>query len=242
MESFFLAETTKYLYLLFDSDNFIHNQGQHGTVINTPDGECVIYAGGYIFNTEAHPVDPAALHCCYNVPKEKMFDFSNLKDMRDKLRGENLQARNNFNRKTAEEVILNETLMPETAVNSSVDNSMQEGYEEDTDNNTEAEKFDAESPSSVSVNQITTESTMKLDDNDSFNLKFNDIKNYSVFYHEKINQSSNKFVPQLMLEKIREKNSRFPKNKTWESNYKLLSCKAQPFIQKLSIFGEFFNK
>ena len=26
MESFFLAETTKYLYLLFDEDNFIHNR------------------------------------------------------------------------------------------------------------------------------------------------------------------------------------------------------------------------
>nr|CAD7410524.1 unnamed protein product [Timema poppensis] len=64
MESFFLAETTKYLYLLFDPDNFIHNRGQHGTVITTPWGECIIEAGGYIFNTEAHPIDPGALHCC----------------------------------------------------------------------------------------------------------------------------------------------------------------------------------
>ncbi|KRT85196.1 glycoside hydrolase, partial [Oryctes borbonicus] len=45
MESFFLAETTKYLYLLFDTDNFIHNQGEHGTIIDTPNGECVIEAG-----------------------------------------------------------------------------------------------------------------------------------------------------------------------------------------------------
>lgn len=52
MESFFLAETTKYLYLLFDPDNFIHNKGQHGTVFTLPSGkECVIDAGGYIFNT-----------------------------------------------------------------------------------------------------------------------------------------------------------------------------------------------
>lgn len=64
MESFFLAETTKYLYLLFDPDNFIHNRGQHGTVIQKPWGECVLYAGGYVFNTEAHPIDPGALHCC----------------------------------------------------------------------------------------------------------------------------------------------------------------------------------
>lgn len=51
MESFFLAETTKYLYLLFDTDNFIHNRGQHGMVVSTPWGECVLEAGGYIFNT-----------------------------------------------------------------------------------------------------------------------------------------------------------------------------------------------
>ena len=31
MESFFLAETTKYLYLLFDPDNFLHNRGNLAT-------------------------------------------------------------------------------------------------------------------------------------------------------------------------------------------------------------------
>ncbi len=35
MESFFLSETLKYLYLLFDTDNFVHR-------------------GNYVFNTEAH--------------------------------------------------------------------------------------------------------------------------------------------------------------------------------------------
>ncbi|XP_038213452.1 ER degradation-enhancing alpha-mannosidase-like protein 2 [Zerene cesonia] len=67
MESFFLAETTKYLYLLFDPDNFIHNPGVHGTVINTPNGECVVDVGGYIFNTEAHPIDPTMLYCCHEA-------------------------------------------------------------------------------------------------------------------------------------------------------------------------------
>ena len=51
MESFFLAETTKYLYLLFDPDNFVHNRGQKGRVVRTPWGECILDAGGYIFNT-----------------------------------------------------------------------------------------------------------------------------------------------------------------------------------------------
>jgi len=45
MESFFLAETTKYLYLMFDPDNFIHNTGNTGTVVNTPSGQCIIDAG-----------------------------------------------------------------------------------------------------------------------------------------------------------------------------------------------------
>ncbi|XP_071510028.1 ER degradation-enhancing alpha-mannosidase-like protein 2 [Diadema antillarum] len=64
MESFFLAETLKYLYLLFDPDNFIHNDGSVGEVFDTPRGKCIFGAGGYIFNTEAHPVDIGALECC----------------------------------------------------------------------------------------------------------------------------------------------------------------------------------
>uniref|UniRef100_A0A182ISP4 alpha-1,2-Mannosidase n=1 Tax=Anopheles atroparvus TaxID=41427 RepID=A0A182ISP4_ANOAO len=73
MESFFLAETTKYLYLLFDPSNFLHNSGGFGSVVRTTvaNGEgtsetrqCVVGGGGYIFNTEAHPIDPMALRCC----------------------------------------------------------------------------------------------------------------------------------------------------------------------------------
>ncbi|XP_073415518.1 ER degradation-enhancing alpha-mannosidase-like protein 2 isoform X2 [Dendrobates tinctorius] len=71
MESFFLAETMKYLYLLFDPDNFIHNDGSEFDLVVTPYGECVLGAGGYVFNTEAHPIDPAALHCCKQDNTEK---------------------------------------------------------------------------------------------------------------------------------------------------------------------------
>ena len=45
MESFFLAETVKYLYLMFDPDNFLHGNGARGTVIDTPGGQCVIDTG-----------------------------------------------------------------------------------------------------------------------------------------------------------------------------------------------------
>ncbi|XP_065092418.1 ER degradation-enhancing alpha-mannosidase-like protein 2 [Ochlerotatus camptorhynchus] len=86
MESFFLAETTKYLYLLFDPDNFIHNDGRVGTVINTTYGECIIDAGGYIFNTEAHPIDPAMLRCCHDLPQQNLFaDYSREKYAGDRL-------------------------------------------------------------------------------------------------------------------------------------------------------------
>ncbi|XP_054836861.1 ER degradation-enhancing alpha-mannosidase-like protein 2 isoform X3 [Eublepharis macularius] len=77
MESFFLAETVKYLYLLFDLDNFIHNSGSSFDVVLTPYGECVLGAGGYIFNTEAHPIDPAALHCC-KKQKEEQWEVEDL--------------------------------------------------------------------------------------------------------------------------------------------------------------------
>ncbi|MFT7800821.1 ER degradation-enhancing alpha-mannosidase-like protein 2 [Arapaima gigas] len=70
MESFFLAETVKYLYLLFDPDNFVHNSGTDFEV-GGPQGDCILGAGGYIFNTEAHPLDPAALHCCSRAQDER---------------------------------------------------------------------------------------------------------------------------------------------------------------------------
>lgn len=82
MESFFLAETIKYLYLLFDPDNFIHNTGDHGTKIQTPNGDCIIDTGSYIFNTEGHPIDTAALYCCSAEKKE---DDAELQDFHDNL-------------------------------------------------------------------------------------------------------------------------------------------------------------
>ncbi|CAL8369989.1 unnamed protein product [Lota lota] len=70
MESFFLAETIKYLYLLFDPAHFLHGGGEDWEVGGEGEG-CVLGAGGYIFNTEAHPLDPAALHCCSRHARER---------------------------------------------------------------------------------------------------------------------------------------------------------------------------
>ncbi|XP_076762131.1 ER degradation-enhancing alpha-mannosidase-like protein 2 [Xylocopa sonorina] len=90
MESFFLAETTKYLYLLFDPDNFIHNSGQKGEIIETQWGQCIVDAGGYIFNTEAHPIDPGALYCChrsqnlFSDQKAKLWKFIPVNHQKEK--------------------------------------------------------------------------------------------------------------------------------------------------------------
>lgn len=74
MESFFLAETIKYLYLLFDPAHFLHGGGTEGDGLWEEGGEggqCVLGAGGFIFNTEAHPLDPAALYCCSRHAQER---------------------------------------------------------------------------------------------------------------------------------------------------------------------------
>ncbi|MEQ2158891.1 ER degradation-enhancing alpha-mannosidase-like protein 2, partial [Goodea atripinnis] len=74
MESFFLAETVKYLYLLFDPAHFLHGGGTGGGESweeGGDSGQCVLGAGGFIFNTEAHPLDPAALHCCSRHTQER---------------------------------------------------------------------------------------------------------------------------------------------------------------------------
>ena len=51
MESFFLAETTKYLYLLFAEDHWMHNTGGSGLLWTRAKRRCVLDAGGYIFNS-----------------------------------------------------------------------------------------------------------------------------------------------------------------------------------------------
>ncbi|XP_065676424.1 ER degradation-enhancing alpha-mannosidase-like protein 2 isoform X3 [Hydra vulgaris] len=64
MESFFLAETTKYLYLLFDEDNFIHKYSSEYFKTESTHDDCFLGSSGYIFNTEAHPIDLAGIQCC----------------------------------------------------------------------------------------------------------------------------------------------------------------------------------
>lgn len=55
------------MHLLFDPAHFLHGGGTEGDGAweeGGDGGQCVLGAGGFIFNTEAHPLDPAALYCC----------------------------------------------------------------------------------------------------------------------------------------------------------------------------------
>jgi len=52
--------------------------------------------------------------------------------------------------------------------------------------------------------------------------------------------STKQFDPQAMLERLRA-NKRFDLNATWNTDYKLLYCPAQPFLQRVSVMGEFFE-
>ncbi|XP_067141881.1 ER degradation-enhancing alpha-mannosidase-like protein 2 isoform X1 [Centruroides vittatus] len=96
MESFFLAETTKYLYLLFDPSNFIHSNGSCGEVIKTVGGECIIGSGSYIFNTEGHPIDTAAVYCCSAEKKEQDKLQQNFQDSLDLLSILEISETDNF--------------------------------------------------------------------------------------------------------------------------------------------------
>lgn len=230
MESFFLAETTKYLYLLFDTDNFMHNPGNQGTIIDTPNGQCIIDAGGYIFNTEAHPIDPSALHCCHNVPKMRVSDFKEFRSKRSLFRGETLEE--------SLEVKKNETV---EEVKTESTTEVGEGSAEQIDDTTNIED-------AVVTTIEPNKSYVKLEDNDNISLKITvngsqertENTEIPTFIQQIFPGSVKKFNPQQMLERIRQ-DKKYIKNDTWQYNYKLLSCKAQPFLQRISIMGEFFN-
>lgn len=83
MESFFLAETTKYLYLLFDPDNFLHGNAE--TLDHSLN--CTTHSQSYIFNTEAHPIDIGALKCCHSNTKDHVKEIAKSRPLTCKTRG-----------------------------------------------------------------------------------------------------------------------------------------------------------
>ncbi|KAF5285491.1 hypothetical protein FQR65_LT13236 [Abscondita terminalis] len=265
MESFFLAETTKYLYLLFDTDNFIHNQGDRGVVVNTPNGECVLEAGGYIFNTEAHPIDPSALYCCHDMPKERLFDFGNLNEKKIRFRGEAMYERNSYTNTPENNDNINiqmedNEIQTEIEIKVVVENiseilhsnkGLVELVSDENLSIVSTEIYDNIKTEEADRNKIKT--TLEIDSQEK--VKFNDTSLFREDVADKISgllpsiinellpnlTVQTKHDPQEMLERIRTENKN-SRNYSRPFNYKLLTCRAQPFLQRLSIMGEFFKR
>ena len=87
MESYFLAETLKYLYLLFDTESPFSMEPSSTLNItelfSLPGAQhllhnkhlfkngCSVAQSGYIMTTEAHLIDVGALHCCKHKWKKQ---------------------------------------------------------------------------------------------------------------------------------------------------------------------------
>ncbi|KAI3389437.1 hypothetical protein SNEBB_000327 [Seison nebaliae] len=76
LESFVLAETLKYLYLIFDEEHWLN----HKSLIYSSD-VCPILGERYIMNTEAHPIDIAAVRCCHRANSRATIAFNYLLKM-----------------------------------------------------------------------------------------------------------------------------------------------------------------
>lgn len=320
MESFFLAETTKYLYLLFDPDNFLNSDGGYGTLWDTPNGECIIESS-YIYNTEAHPIDVGALRCCYDVPRESIVKGFNrqkflgeiiemneknipdqteikieeeeedpIKDTQEfkkELLDEIMSALSNAKKKIEENMELKKRFIDITSrekdaggfdseknvvdlgkvakksadddISEETENSIQEIFELD-DPKKPPIKIVKLSPSALESDLVSTQPS-KANNNDDVDStgSSTDGKTHTtkVFSSKPTNNSiltdfvqailktssSNQkpFDEQLLLQKIRSEGAKgHPQNESWSSRYDLLTCKAQPYLQRVSIMGEFY--
>lgn len=313
MESFFLAETTKYLFLLFDPDNFLNSDGGYGTVIETQNGECIIESS-YVFNTEAHPIDVGALRCCYDVPRESLVKGFNRKkylgettekfdeplkpvkleedpqsteELKKALVDEIMSALTNVKKKIEENVDFQKRFMdiknrekdesfnyarnvidlvktpkgPDEQIEEikSVEHSAQQDVDNEADlASVETVKLSSEELDSENLDTSSTSAGIDEDPKEEIpSLKTpegnKDVRiitkpvipnNNSIltdFVQAILKTTSrkvNKFDPQQLLEKIKE--NKYPRNESWTDKYELLTCKAQPYIQRISVMGEFY--
>jgi mannosidase alpha-like ER degradation enhancer 2 len=286
MESFFLAETTKYLFLLFDPDNFLNSDGSYGTVIDTKNGECIIESS-YIFNTEAHPIDLGALRCCYDMPRESLVKGFNRKkflgdaverafegdsiDKEEEIFGEKpdgefkqqlleeiMSALHNAKKKIDENPTLSKRFAEMTNPDKPVieEIKIQEKEEEkleiiklpssalDQDDSTNQSKL-ADEGKQINQNEEESVQNQSSKKSDAKIIKKSIEKNNNSiltdFVKNILKTATSKpktFDAQSLLEKINK--SSFPRNDTWLTRYDLLTCKAQPYINRISVMGEFY--
>lgn len=257
MESFFLAETTKYLYLLFDPDHFLNNNGGVGTIINTPNGECIIDAGGYIFNTEAHPIDSSALRCCYeNSRHEKIFssfdDFNTFKKKRTEPKRTKSEKSSLIDPKILSQNLdnnKNEWLEFFNLINSTFHNEIKKMNLENEKNSTKEKMQNGSEVTSTNiVNNTNEENEIKIKSTErSLNVSkekeqlnrsefIEPIKSFAEYPEKSIPEEKKPFDEQQMIERLRKLNN--INEEESEKDYELLTCKAQSFSQRLAVLGE----
>lgn len=307
MESFFLAETTKYLYLLFDPSNFLNTDGGHGTLIETPNGECIIETS-YIFNTEAHPIDVGALRCCHDVPRESLVkDFdrkkflgdsigffdrssSNVAEEQDSMKEEQEAEAHEQSNEQFKKALVSEIMSALSNTKKKIEESAElhkrfiEISNREKEVKVEAEKITEDSTKTVKAESEKTEEVsdddeakepieiVKLSSSDALDsdnlvgtteTELNEEENFtaleikpevkivqkpvdsnnSIFteFVEAILKSAKRpkkpFDPQELLETIRK--NKAPQNESWAQRYDLMTCKAQPYLQRMSMMGEF---
>ncbi len=257
MESFFLAETTKYLYLLFDPDNFIHNRGEHGKIFTTASGHvCVIDSGGYLFNTEAHPIDPGILECCSKNPSSK--DQQLYFEQNVQLLKTNLDI--------ARKISLSAPLCEDCSIDSEIVKELHDlrWRIQEKEAQDEAKKiqknlakrkivysFGDPSREDVSilkdlVKYVFLRPRAVCENRTNFMTNLNDkivsfgskIKTLKDFLLNKSEFTSESYDPQFILERIlRGRKSTSAHSFT---DLKVLYCKPQQYIQRLSFYGQFF--
>lgn len=259
MESFFLAETTKYLYLLFDPDNFIHNRGEHGKVWKTASGRtCLIDSGGYLFNTEAHPIDPGILHCCWKEPSSSF----NEKDSTKKFEKSVHNLANNI--EDLEENISKQT-QPDYGYNTVNVEMLKElrnlnAYIRAEENSMKINEVTPPPLKEKQEQKILVTNKRQQEVCNSFDLlkyifrqsevfcevknipdveNVADLKQFKDYLLNKTEFTGTDYDPQLMLEEVlRERKQKGFKTFT---DFSLLYCKPQQFIQRISFLGQFFD-
>ncbi|XP_049888120.1 ER degradation-enhancing alpha-mannosidase-like protein 2 isoform X2 [Pectinophora gossypiella] len=270
MESFFLAETTKYLYLLFDPDNFIHNPGVHGTVIDTPNGECIVDVGGYIFNTEAHPIDPTMLYCCHearqginvsevhriyqmleeedNIKFMTMIDATTQKNNTNNTSNDTNQTQNTTEsvvNKTNDEVETTEQKLDQNQV--LIKTEITTGYV--NIDGTEREKKKEENKEKVRDAKVEVDDIIVPHKKEEPFQPPSTTRQKEVFkllpkvIQDFLNndwKTKPKCEPQYMLERIRREKL-YPDHPDVD-RYELLLTPAPSFLQRISLAGEFLNK
>lgn len=267
MESFFLAETLKYLFLLFDEQNFINENGSFGTVIelNNNKQKCVIESGGYVFNTEAHPIDIAAISCCKRLKdnENELDDNINLYDLfiesnkqLDKKLFYYLES-NNVNENINDTEIVSENFY--STIFDSKSELDHQSIVDKTKNFEEAqinfsEKNEEESSTIKRMptflhrteNETHCTSQISLPTFSSSSILVNKQMNIGQFFQNRSlsttiievkNSNSNK-NDKIERETILNENKFFLSN---DNNHELLACPSQTFFIRLSLYGQMFT-